>query len=221
MLRTVGKDGYDKWVTHAIPFNDPTVKTAVQDMMDIWGNKAYVYGGPAYIVQTNFGEAPKAAFATPPKCWFTNQGNFITAFFPDAVKAALDNQVGVFNLPAIDAQYGTPAEVGGDQAVAFKDRPEVWAFLKYLTTPAAGVSWAKTGGALFPYKGQDINNYSSKLDQAFVTTLTTAPFVRFDGSDQMPAAVGTGTFWSEMVKLVNGSENIDTALGNIEASWPK
>ena len=221
MLRTVGKDGYDKWVTHAIPFNDPTVKTAVQDMMDIWGNKAYVYGGSAYIVQTNFGEAPKAAFATPPKCWFTNQGNFITAFFPDAVKADLDNQVGVFNLPSIDAQYGTPAEVGGDQAVAFKDRPEVWAFLKYLTTPAAGVSWAKTGGALFPYKGQDINNYSSKLDQAFVTTLTTAPFVRFDGSDQMPAAVGTGTFWSEMVKLVNGSENIDTALGNIEASWPK
>src|SRR5665811_1805727 len=142
MLRTVGKDGYDKWVTDAIPFNDPTVKTAVQDMMDIWGNKAYVYGGSAYIVQTNFGEAPKAAFATPPKCWFTNQGNFITSFFPDAVKADLDNQ-----------------------AVAFKDRPEVWAFLKYLTTPEAGVSWAKTGGALFPYKDQDINNYTSKLDQ--------------------------------------------------------
>ena len=221
MLRTVGKDGYDKWVSHAMPFNDPTVKTAVQTMMDIWGNKADVYGGPAYIVQTNFGEAPKAAFDSPPKCWFTNQGNFITAFFPDAIKADLDNQVGVFNLPSIDPQLGTPAEVGGDQAVAFADRPEVWAFLKYLTTPDAGVSWSKTGGALFPYKGQDVNNYSSKLDQAFVTTLTTAPFVRFDGSDQMPAAVGSGSFWSEMVKLVNGAQNIDTTLNNIEASWPK
>ena len=180
-----------------------------------------MYGGPSYIVQTNFGEAPKAAFDSPPKCWFTNQGNFITSFFPDAVKKDLDNQVGVFDLPSIDAQYGTPAEVGGDQAVAFKDRPEVWALLKYLTTPEAGVSWSKTGGALFPYKGQDLTNYSSKLDQAFVTSLTSAAFVRFDGSDQMPSAVGSGSFWSEMVKLVNGAQNVDTTLNNIEATWPK
>lgn len=221
MLRTVGKDGYDKWVNHEVPFNDPSVKNAATILMDIWSSDKYVYGGPQYIVQTNFGEAPKAAFDDPPKCWFTNQGNFITSFFPDAIKADLDNQVGVFNLPAIDAQYGTPAEVGGDQAVAFADRPEVWAFLKYLTTPEAGVSWSKTGGALFPYKDQDLANYSSKLDQAFVETLTGAEFVRFDGSDQMPSAVGSGTFWSEMVKLVSGSQDVDTTLGNIEASWPQ
>ncbi len=221
MLRTVGKDGYDKWVSHETPFNDPAVKNAAKLLMDIWGNEKYVFGGPQYIVQTNFGEAPKAAFDDPPKCWFTNQGNFITSFFPDAIVADLDNQVGVFNLPSIDAQYGTPAEVGGDQAVAFADRPEVWALMKYLTTPEAGVSWAKTGGALFPYKDQDLANYSSKLDQAFVQSLTDAEFVRFDGSDQMPSAVGSGTFWSEMVKLVNGAQDIDTTLGNIEASWPK
>ncbi len=221
MLRTVGKDGYDKWVNHEIPFNDPSVKNAATLLMDIWGNDKYVFGGPPYIVQTNFGEAPKAAFDDPPKCWFTNQGNFITSFFPDAIIADLDNQVGVFNLPAIDAQYGTPAEVGGDQAVAFADRPEVWALMKYLTTPEAGVSWSKTGGALFPYKDQDLANYSSKLDQAFVQSLTDADFVRFDGSDQMPSAVGSGSFWSEMVKLVSGSQDIDTTLGNIEASWPK
>lgn len=221
MLRTVGKDGYDKWVNHEIPFNDPSVKNAATLLMEIWSSDKYVYGGPQYIVQTNFGEAPKAAFDDPPKCWFTNQGNFITSFFPEAIVADLDNQVGVFNLPAIDAQYGTPAEVGGDQAVAFADRPEVWAFLKYLTTPEAGVSWSKSGGALFPYKDQDLANYSSKLDQAFVETLTNAEFVRFDGSDQMPSAVGSGTFWSEMVKLVSGSQDVDTTLNNIEASWPQ
>jgi alpha-glucoside transport system substrate-binding protein len=221
MLRSVGKDGYDKWLTHAIPFTDPTVKNAYQTMMDIWGNKDYTYGGAQYIVQTNFGEAPKAAFASPAKCWLTNQGNFITAFFPDAVKADLDTQVGVFTLPAINTTNGTPVEVGGDQAVAFKDKPEVWALLKYLTTPEAGVSWAKAGGALFPYKNQDMTNYKSNLDKDFVKAIVEAPFVRFDGSDAMPAAVGSGTFWSETVKLINGSQDIDTTLKNIEASWPK
>ena len=221
MLRTVGKDGYDKWVSHAIPFTDPSVKTAFQDMMDIWGSKDYTYGGAQYIVQTNFGEAPKAAFATPPKCWLTNQGNFITAFFPDNIQKDLDNQVGVFPLPAIDAANGTPVAVGGDQAVAFADRPEVWALLKYLTTPEAGVSWAKAGGALFPYKNQDMSNYKSNLDKEFVKAIVEAPFVRFDGSDLMPAAVGSGTFWTESVKLINGQQDIDTTLKNIEASWPK
>ncbi|MEX1173336.1 MAG: ABC transporter substrate-binding protein, partial [Chloroflexota bacterium] len=95
MLRTVGKEGFDRWVSHDMPFNDPAVKNATQILMDVWGNPDYVFGGTAYIVQTNFGEAPKAAFDDPPKCWFTNQGNFITSFFPDAVQADLDNQVGV------------------------------------------------------------------------------------------------------------------------------
>lgn len=221
MLRTVGADGYDKWVAGTTPFTDPSVKNAFQLMMDIFGNPKYVYGGAQYIVQTNFGEAPKAAFDNPPKCWLTNQGNFITTFFPTAVAKDLDNQVGVFNLPAVDSKIGTPAEVGGDQAVAFKDRPEVWALLKYLTTPAAGVSWQKSGGALFPYKTQDVSLYSSKLDQAFAKSIVDASFVRFDGSDAMPAAVGQGTFWSESVKLINGSQNIDTTLSNIAASWPK
>ena len=221
MLRTAGKDGYDAWVTHKVPFNDATVKKAVTDLMYIWGNPKYVYGGAQYIVQTNFGEAPKAAFDNPPKCLLTNQGTFITSFFPDAVKKDLDKQVGVFTLPSIDPQYGTPAEVGGDQAVAFADRPEVWAFLKFLTTSKSGESWQKAGGALFPYKDQDTSLYSTALDKAFAKSIVDASFVRFDGSDAMPAAVGSGTFWSEMVKLVSGSQNIDTTLANIEASWPK
>ena len=221
MLRTVGADGYDKWVAGETPFNDASVKTAFQDVMDIWGNSDYVYGGAQYIVQTNFGEAPKAAFTDPPKCWLTNQGNFITDFFPDDVKADLDAKVGVFALPAIDDAIGTPAMVGGDQAVAFADRPEVWAFLKYLTTPEAGVSWSQSGGALFPYKGQDLANYSSELNRAFAKAIVDASFVRFDGSDAMPAAVGSGTFWTESVKLINGQQDIDTTLSNIEASWPQ
>ena len=45
---------------------------------------------------------------------------------------------------------------------------------------------------------------------------------RFDASDLMPAAVGQGSFWTEMVNYVkNGPEYLETALTNIENSWPK
>jgi len=44
---------------------------------------------------------------------------------------------------------------------------------------------------------------------------------RFDGSDNMPTEVGSGSFWVEMTELATqGPGYIDTALDNIEKSWP-
>ena len=42
----------------------------------------------------------------------------------------------------------------------------------------------------------------------------------FDGSDAMPGAVGAGTFWKDMTAWISGQESLDTALKNIDASWP-
>ena len=42
---------------------------------------------------------------------------------------------------------------------------------------------------------------------------------RFDASDQMPSAVGSGTFWREMVSWITGQSDEDT-LDAIEQSWP-
>jgi alpha-glucoside transport system substrate-binding protein len=44
--------------------------------------------------------------------------------------------------------------------------------------------------------------------------------VRFDGSDQMPGAVGSGSFWKEMTAFVSGQIDQKTALDEIDASWP-
>jgi alpha-glucoside transport system substrate-binding protein len=45
--------------------------------------------------------------------------------------------------------------------------------------------------------------------------------VRFDGSDLMPGAVGAGSFWKSMTDFVSGSIDLDTALSEIDASWPE
>jgi alpha-glucoside transport system substrate-binding protein len=58
------------------------------------------------------------------------------------------------------------------------------------------------------------------LEQGFLDILNTSEVARFDGSDQMPAVVGSGSFWSEGTSLVNGDEDAATAAANIEATWP-
>ena len=41
----------------------------------------------------------------------------------------------------------------------------------------------------------------------------------FTSSDQMPGAVGSGSFWKEMTAWITGESTKD-ALDKIEASWP-
>jgi alpha-glucoside transport system substrate-binding protein len=220
MLRTAGPDVYDQWVNHEIPFNDPAVKKAAEVMADIWLNPDYVFGGATAIATTNFGDAPGPMFTDPPDCMLHRQGNFITGFFPEDIQADLENKVGVFGFPAIDPQWGIPALGGGDQYVMFNDRPEVRQVMEFLATWESAEVWAEAGGALFPYKDQDLNAYPDALSRAQAELLLNAKVFRFDASDLMPAEVGAGSFWAGMVDLVNGKP-IDEVLNDIEASWPK
>jgi alpha-glucoside transport system substrate-binding protein len=219
MLRTAGPEVYDDWVSHAIPFNDPAVKTAAEAMAGIWLTDKYVLGGTQSIATTNFGDAVQPLFTDPPQAWLHRQGNFITGFMQESVQADLENMVGVFALPEINPTWGTPVLGGGDQFVMFNDNPSVHDFLEYLTTWESASTWAAAGGALFPHQDQDFNDYGSTLEREMAKILVNAEVFRFDASDLMPGEVGAGSFWTGMADLVTGVP-LDTVLDEIETSWP-
>jgi alpha-glucoside transport system substrate-binding protein len=219
MLRTAGPDVYDKWVNHEIPFNDPAVKKALDKVGEIWKNDDYVLGGSTTILTTYFGDAVKPLFEDPPQAWLHRQGNFITGFMPDDIQADLPAEVGVFALPEIDPKWGTPVLGGGDQFVVFNDRPEVREFMEFLTTWDSGKTWARAGGAIFPYQDQDFGDYANPIERKLAEILVNAEVFRFDASDLMPAEVGAGTFWTGMTDWVSG-ESEEATLEMIEESWP-
>jgi alpha-glucoside transport system substrate-binding protein len=87
-----------------------------------------------------------------------------------------------------------------------------------MTTAQSLQAWIEEGGILSPHK--DINmDWYSVTDRGVAEILARADGVRFDGSDLMPAAVGTGTFWTGVVDYING-EDLDTVLQTIDESWP-
>ncbi|HST04990.1 MAG TPA: ABC transporter substrate-binding protein [Chloroflexia bacterium] len=220
MLRTTSLDNYDKWVAGTLPFTDPIVKNAVQKWSDIWFNDQYVYGGRNQIVTTNFGDAPKPMFTDPPKCWLMDQGNFITSFFESikpGVKGGVDYDF--FQLPALDSQYGAPVEFGGDLMAAFNDRPEVRAVMQFFSTFEGVHGWVSAGGAIAPQKDSDMSAYTNPFDRKVAEVLVNASAVRFDASDLMPGAVGSGTFWKGMTDYVSGSVDLDQALEEAQAGW--
>lgn len=221
MLRTAGPDVYDKWVKHEIPFNDPAVLNAMKYIQDIFFNDSYVYGGRTNILTSNYGDSIKPLFENPPKAMMHREGNFITGFLPEDVQANMEEKVGVFALPSVDSAWGTPVLGGGDQFVMFNEKPGVSEFLEFLTTWEGCIPWAKVGGALFPHKDQNFADYSNAIERQLAEILVNASVFRFDGSGQMPAEVGSGTFWTGMVNWVSGTESAEEALKNIDQSWPQ
>jgi len=223
MLRTTSLENYDRWSFPAsaeerLPFASPEVKAAAEKLAEIWFAEGYVAGGREAIASTSFGDAPAGLFTDPPTCYMHKQGNFITSFFPEGLVAGED--YGVFYLPGIDEAYGKPFLVAGDIYAMFSDRPEVRAVMDFFSRGESVRLWLAAGGALSPHNDAQLEWYGSDLEREIAALAAGATSVRFDGSDLQPGAVGAGSFWKGMTDWISGTIDLDTALAEIDASWP-
>jgi alpha-glucoside transport system substrate-binding protein len=223
LLRTAGKDTYDQWVAHKIPFNDPKVVEALGQVAAILKDPKYVNGGfgdVSSIATTTFQDGGQPILQS--KCYMHRQASFYASNWPDGTKVAEDGDVWAFYLPAVDSS-SKPVLGGGEFVATFRDAPEVKAFAAFLASPDWANAKAKAttgGGWVSANKELDPANLVSPIDQQSAKILQDpAAVFRFDGSDMMPSAVGAGTFWSEMTNWVKGQDD-KTTLDNIEKSWP-
>jgi alpha-glucoside transport system substrate-binding protein len=221
MLRTAGPDVYDQWVTHEIPFNDPAVVGAGEIFGEIMFTEGYVLGGAENTPSVAFGDAPAPMFNDPPGCWLHRQASFINAFFPEGNEAGVDYDW--FPFPPID-QEGTL--FAGELAVVFSNRPEIVDFLEGFMGEEVqcAMGGVEASSRISPNVNVGPDCYANEIlaDASVVLTdALEAGTGRFDASDLMPTEVGAGSFWSEMMAYVQGGpDSLQTALDDIEASWP-
>jgi alpha-glucoside transport system substrate-binding protein len=218
MLRTAGPDVYDQWVNHEIPWTSPAVKTAFQYFGQIALNPQMVYGGTTGELLTNFGDAPNALFTTPPDAYMMKQATFIQSFILTAnPNLVAGEDYDVFTFPEIQPQYGTPLLGSGDLVGVFNNTPEALALADYLASAEAQAIWCGTLGKIAVNTKVDPSIYPDPITARAADMLANATIFRFDGSDLMPAAVGSGTFWTGILNYINGIP-LDTVLQNIEDS---
>lgn len=225
VLRDAGPDVYDQWVNHEIAFDDPAIAEALDRVGSVLKDENMVNGGIGdvkSIATTPFQEGGLPIVEGD--CAMHRQASFYAANWdPETTTVAEDGDVFAFYLPTTNEDFGKPVLGGGEFVAAFSDAPEVQAFQTYLSSDV----WANekaiattAGGWVSSNKGLDINNLVSPIDQLSASTLQDPDAVfRFDGSDQMPGAVGAGSFWSEMTSWITGASTADS-LANVESSWP-
>jgi len=221
VLRYGGTEKYNQWVKHEIPFNDPVVVQAGQEFEKLALADGNVFGGRKSVVSTNFGVAMNPMFQDPPKCFLHRQGNFILqkGFITEKVRQNLDAEVGVFQLPGVDAST-KPLLVGGDMAGAFSNDDDTKKAMEFLSSPEFKFSNIATATWLSAFKGFDLNNYPNETTKQVAKLAYASTESAFDGSDTMPGAVGAGSFWKGMTAWISGQKSLEDALKDIDESGP-
>jgi alpha-glucoside transport system substrate-binding protein len=218
-----GPDFYNQWVNHEVPFNSPEVGEAVDTMEQLLLEDGRTNGGRKSIASNNFLSGGNPLFDDPPGCYMFRQGNFVTdeGGFPEDVLANLDERVGVFPMPGETAE-DKPVLGGGDLAGIFStENQAAQDLVKFLTSSEFGTNgYGETGAWISPRKDFDTSVYPNETLRSIADIGYQGTEFAFDGSDQMPGEVGSGTFWRDMTAYISGSEDAKTALDNIESSWP-
>ncbi|MGZ4595822.1 MAG: ABC transporter substrate-binding protein [Actinomycetes bacterium] len=223
MLRLYGPETYDKWVNHEIPFNGPESTAALDAVGQYLKNPKYVNGGLGdvkSIASTTFQDGGQPILQG--QCYMHRQASFYAANWPEGTKVAEDGDVFAFYFPAKDTT-SKPVLGAGEFVLAFSNKPEVQAFQNFLSSDTwanAKVAASPAGGWVSANKGLDISKLTSPIDKLSASILQDpkATF-RFDGSDQMPAAVGSNSFWKGATNWITGASTKST-VDAIEKSWP-
>lgn len=216
VLRQSGPDVYDKWVKGEQKWTSPEIKQAWQTFGEAL-NEAH--GGSQYVVNTAFQKAANPMFEAKPGCLLHHQASFITDFFKNEA-GAKEGDFDFFPFPDINPQFTGAVTGAGDLFGMFNDTPQARSLIQWLLTPEAQEIWVKRGGFISGNKAIQPATYPDESSKKSAEILLNAKTFRFDGSDQMPGAVGSGTFWKGMVAWISGQKNLDTTLNDIEQSWP-
>jgi alpha-glucoside transport system substrate-binding protein len=150
------------------------------------------------------------------------QASFYEAQWPKGTTVSQNGDVFAFYLPPVNPSISTPVEGGGEFVTAFSSSPAVQAVQNYLSSP----EWANSRIAVAPgwvsaNEKVDQSLYTDPIDKLSAKYLAdpNATF-RFDASDAMPAAVGSGAEWKAMVDWFGQNKSIEAVAKEIDAAWP-
>ncbi|WP_329408681.1 ABC transporter substrate-binding protein [Streptomyces sp. NBC_00704] len=192
-LSQAGPAKYDALAAHTLKWTDASVVRALTTLGELFKDRQLIAGGQKGALNTDFPGSVEKVFGPKPEAGMVYEGDFVAGVAKDQFGRTIGKDANFFPFPAVDGG-DAPVVSGGDAAVVLKDGKNTkagMALVEYLATPEAAAVWAKAGGFLSPNKSLDLASYGDDVTRATAKSLVDAgDSVRFDMSDQAPAAFG-------------------------------
>ncbi|MDJ1114825.1 ABC transporter substrate-binding protein [Microbacterium dauci] len=222
VLRMAGPEAYDQWVAGELKFSDPEIRQAFDAVGEILLNEDYVnggFGGVESIVSTTFNDGGLPILDG--NCSMHHQASFYEAQWPEGTTVAPDGDVWAFLTPKTDPAAGDAVTGGGEFVAKFVEGEAVDAVQTFMSSDTWANLRVELGGVISANKGLDASLAGSELGRAAIEILQAEDTVfAFDGSDLMPAAVGTSSFWTGMNDWVVGTISTDELVEYIDSTYP-
>ncbi|WP_436988561.1 ABC transporter substrate-binding protein [Streptomyces sp. enrichment culture] len=192
-LSQAGPEKYDKLAQHEIKWTDPSVVEALKTLSKLFSDDKLLAGGRNGALATDFPGSVEKVFGPKPEAGMVYEGDFVAGIAKDEFGRKIGDDATFFPFPAV-GQGKAPVVSGGDAAVVLKhgkNQKAAMALVEFLTTAEAASVWAAEGGFISPNKGVDLGAYGDTTLRSTAESLIEAgDSVRFDMSDQAPAAFG-------------------------------
>ncbi|MFI6656115.1 ABC transporter substrate-binding protein [Streptomyces sp. NPDC050523] len=226
-LSQAGPEKYDALAAHKLKWTDASVVKALGTLGKLFKDKQLIAGGQKEALNTDFPGSVEKVFGPKPEAGMVYEGDFVAGVAKDQFGKTIGKDANFFPFPAVDGGKA-PVVSGGDAAVVLKDGKNSKAgmkLLEYLATPEAAAVWAKAGGFLSPNKKLSFGEYGDDVTRATAKSLVGAgDSVRFDMSDQAPAAFG-GTKgageWKLLQDFLRDPSNPQKTAAQLEAAAAK
>ncbi|WP_328622555.1 ABC transporter substrate-binding protein [Streptomyces sp. NBC_00354] len=226
-LSQAGPEKYDQLAQHKIKWTDDSIVKALTTLGELFKDKQLVAGGAQTALGTDFPSSVEQVFGPQPKAGMVYEGDFVGGVAKEQFGKKLGEDAKFFPFPAVDGGT-TPVVSGGDAAVVLKDAKNNKAgmkLLEFLAGPEAAAVWAGAGGFLSPNNQVDLAAYGDDTTRSTAKSLVAAGnSVRFDMSDQAPAAFG-GTKgageWKLLQDFLRDPSNPQGTAAELEAAAAK
>ncbi|MFE0208546.1 ABC transporter substrate-binding protein [Streptomyces sp. NPDC058985] len=226
-LSQAGPEKYDALAAHELKWTDASVVEALTTLGKLFKDKQLIEGGRQGALNTDFPGSVEKVFGPKPEAGMVYEGDFVAGVAKDQFGKEIGKDADFFPFPAV-AGGEAPVVSGGDAAVVLKDGKNSkagTALLEYLATPEAAAVWAEAGGFLSPNKKLDLASYGDDVSRATAKSLVDAgDSVRFDMSDQAPAAFGgtkgTGE-WKILQDFLRDPSDPKATAAQLEAAAAK
>ncbi|QIP84034.1 carbohydrate ABC transporter substrate-binding protein [Streptomyces sp. Tu 2975] len=226
-LSQAGPEKYDQLARHELKWTDESVVKALTTLGELFKDDQLVAGGAKAALQTDFPSSVEQVFGPEPKAGMVYEGDFVGGIAKDEFGRKLGEDAAFFPFPAVGGGEA-PVVSGGDAAVVLKDGKNGKAgmkLLEFLATPEAAEIWAGAGGFLSPNKDVSLDAYVDETTRSTAESLVGAgDSVRFDMSDQAPAAFG-GTKgageWKLLQDFLRDPSNPKATAAKLEAAAAK
>jgi ABC-type glycerol-3-phosphate transport system substrate-binding protein len=208
----------DLHVTHKVAWTDPAVIKALT-LFTKFFQPGYQVGETQGVLGTLFAESIPLFVGPTAKSEMFYEGGFVGVIATTNVDKTLvpGQDLNFFMFPQADPAFGTPVVGGGDVAIAFKDSPEVRAFMAYIISKEAADIFATTN-TISPNKLIDPTKFPSILARNEYSQLANATSFVFDGSDLAPSKIGGDVEFVKLQELVTKPADVARIAADIEAA---